>query len=516
LVNKTPPVGPRYWFNREAALVAADQNILLVRNLSTWAAGLDPAGTLPEIPAELATDAQRTKLHAALNGNPNRAQLITLLDEAKAHFGTVAERCEHLHDGRRILVFGREVESLLERNFAEAEIDTDAMPAVKNDSASLQNIEELRSFLLSHYHLISNQIKCKKDKQNTKLRGYSAGQFSLRVILLKAILKLNDNKPISRNISSPEKSKAKLAKDTANGHLSQQQIKERTAKIQEAEKNYKKINQIARDLGFETLGQLDRIFWGAIDIQPKHVKKALKELKLEESSGKALSFIGIKSQVAATEIEYQACIKGLGTKYQTIEDFIHDIDPSKVKYPDELLTTEKAVLAPSQQSHLSATVLRKTFTREGRLALVKDLAQKLKNLSASIGEQCHKFEALIKFFLSHDKLCGKNHIRSTDQKIDEKVLTKVNKYLGGRHNFALKDNGKSKDYTITRQLNLAFNYILELFSKVNSHKEFLDLLLNKERLETIYKQAITVVPPSHPSVILPWQRQQWDELLDAA
>ncbi len=343
--------GHRYFWDLRRAYEVTTANLTILRNLLAWFDRLlgstskqhkktDP---VPAIPVERIPQAISQKI-LALAKPTTIGSFQNFVREKIEFFKSIQGRClaDGVNDVGKIVVSKNEQDTLAELHFAESEtakkIEGEEFQIVSNLGPTLEkgsklsssnldnefkNLKDFRSFLLGYFALINSKIKSKNLLPTIISRPYLAQQFSLRAILLKAILAINNNRLLPNRQQYEALSKSKNESD---------------AKLKEA------VDKKIKKLGFHNIGEFHRIFYGDADIHEEHLQRVVAFQKIDFRLNPMYTVRGVDKIELAGKAEYLAWKQDLVTKDSegmSLAEYLADQSTVQVKYPKNIVIEQR-------------------------------------------------------------------------------------------------------------------------------------------------------------------------------
>jgi hypothetical protein len=360
-----------------------------------------------------------------------------------------------------------------------------------------KTIKDLKLFTINYFSKISDGLKERALKKLTKTREYSSGQFLLREVLLRAILKLY-GKPLP-------------------GYRELNKIPTSPTEADELKERQEAVNRVATDLGFVNAVELNNVFWGNTLIRQEHTQKSFEVLGLSDTHKPSIQKITGENLFAATAEEYRAWAEHIATLNDNdpIETYINSqqaITPDLsiyaaygsgsgvVKYSrprHSVLAAQAEQLDQRPASITLDSLWQKIASKQRRLEFLNELTNNLRTIERSVKTKSHPHETLIRFFLMHIKEChnpAENRIWNKLEELNKDlVFNSLNDYLGcSKDDLRLRrQNPIHADiHRKAMQLSLASDYIQELAAKIDDIAAFAAQLSDKTKLLELFKKAV--------------------------
>ncbi len=343
--------GHRYFWDLKRASEVTTANITLLNHLLAWFDRLlssrpkpliktDP---VPEIQVKQIPQAVGQKI-LALAKPTTIGSFQKFVKEKIEFFKSIRGRClaDGINDVGKIVVSKNEKDTLAELHFAESDtakkIEGEEFQIVSNLGPTLEkgsklsssdlcnefkDLKDFRSFLLGYFALINSKIKSKNLLPTIISRPYLAQQFSLRAILLKAILAINNNRLLPNRQQYEALSKSGKKSD---------------AELKEA------IDEKIKKLGFYDIGEFHRIFYGDADIHEKHLQRVVAFQKIDFRLNPMYTVRGPDKIELAGNAEYLAWRQDLATKDSegmSLAKYLADQSTVQVKYPENIVIEQR-------------------------------------------------------------------------------------------------------------------------------------------------------------------------------
>ncbi len=520
--------GRLYQCDRDAVVKAAVDNIAIATTLHSWLTALinlhiiketDPT---PKIEKDLLPLRIKNAIFKVSGDNPTVKTLQELTGRTISFFNKLGSQlCQEQTELAEIYAddknqldklnfnsnqIGRT--KLLQPPYGRVEtieedgLTTGAQPIKKFTVGQFKTIRDLKLFMLNYYHAL-----VRRTEEKSASRHYDSGQFLLREILFRALLK--EYKGLFPDYK---------------------QYREISAE-QQAE-----INDLAnKKLGFKDLQELSKVFWGGTNILGKHADASFKLLGITDAQRPIIREVKGRDQALIDlQAEYTAWASHINSKYQdgdSIEKYLADNSPLNVTYSVQVDTsplkaTRRTPSAPAsltnemldeRDQRIPGHVWPRLASASRRLEFVRELKEQLPKITAKTKGLAHPREVLIRFYLLHAKETeglGENKaMRAAKDLNQEQIFAEINNYLNSNsaerkpmcHKLIHAGSDLNRQ---AKQLKFIFQYIQELASKVNDVAAFVDHLTNKPRLLEMYHKILDSNDFSNRNS-LPWETAEW-------